>query len=418
MKAILDLALKQSLTMTNDMRLAIDMLAMSSQEIDQLLEEELVKNPCLEESEYFNSRRENLLEPYDEALTNASYQEDFRNHLLRQVGEARFNFYEKIIAEMLINNLDDDGLLHDRDETYQAIITEIGVFAEWIESVRRRIMHLDPLGCGALSINETLVFQAKEMSSHSHPEFATLLEDLRQNPQRKLTQGILNTLKGDGALHDLKWLNPRPSLPLLARASHEGVLPDVHVHTMAQGFNVSLNQPQSRKILVTKNYYQVKAAMVKDSRKRAAFLMRCLVFRERSLLTVAKIIVEHQKNFFREQGRLRPLTLREVSQDAGLHESSVSRLVKSKYLFCERGFFPLKYFFSAAVQGQEDEDRSSQSIKDQIREMLAKENKTAPLSDQKIADALAQVGTHISRRTVTKYRENMRISTAVERRRI
>lgn len=424
MKVTQDLALKQSLTMTHDMRLAIDMLSMNTLEIDRLVDEELEKNPCLEEdSDAYFERPSSFFDrdassSYDVALATIASTMDFRETLMRQVGLKRFNVLERFIAEMIINNLDDDGLFADHELVEAMIMDEFGIFPEWIDSVRLRIMDLEPLGCAAKSVKETLQHQVKFLS-FPHEKFLLLLDEVGELATPKYAFALLNKIRGDGKLQELRKLNPRPASPINDHDYHHQVFPDAIVEKSNNGLLVSLLKRPSRRLLV-KNGAQRLAGehgFVREQRKRANFLVRSLQFRENNLLLVTQAIVSHQEAWFLGNEELKPLSLSMVAEKCGLHESSISRLVNGKFLVCSRGFFELKYFFGQAVMANNsDEGMSARTIKDHIKAIVHKENKGAPWSDQKIVELLEKQGISISRRTVTKYRESLKIASTIERR--
>lgn len=427
MKATLDLVLKQSLLMTNDMRFCIDILAMTALEVEQLLDEELKKNPCLDENEYDESNfsfnfMHSTSSAHDIALANTAMVKDYRDGLLDQVHQGPFNSIEIRIAEILINNLDDDGFLTEKDSVYQAIKEELFVFDEWIDSVRFRLMDFEPIGCGALSVNETLLFQAKKILRFPHQEFLDLLTELKNKPGQKITPAFLSKLKEDPKLTEIKKLNARPSLQCQPALTADAALtPDVLATKTNDTYHVSLIRKPSHRMTINHHYETLKKAKqkeiakLKDHHKRALLLLRALTFRENNLLRVAKMVVNHQAGWFFDNEPLKPLILRDIAQALGLHESTVSRLVNGKYIFCNRGTFELKYLFSSSVKQSNNINCSANFIKEKISKLVAKEDRTNPLSDTKITELLGISGVHVSRRTVTKYRENLNINSATNR---
>lgn len=427
MKGSFELLVKQSLLMTSEMLFAIDMLGMNSVEIERLLDEELKNNPFLEENEhyFFNhglssiSSSDPEVSPFLIALFKNAKDEDFREQLLRQVGEGHFNTIESKIAFMIIHNLDDDGLLVDAELVYCLIREKLNVFDEWIESVRLRIMELEPMGCGAKSINETLMFQMKRKCHYAHHEFLTVLDGIKKNPNQKLNQRFRKIIKNDERLSELKKLCARPA-SLGQTIKVDGVLPDIVVTKNVGTPLVNLLRTPSKRLVLNgrlKTLKKMKETLLTKSHKRAIFLLRSLKFRENSVLTVAKLVVEAQSDWFFYGGALKALHLRDIAQHAGLHESNVSRIVRGKYVACDRGIFELKYFFGGALKQNNGLDELSASfIKEKIRFVIDKENKTSPFSDQQIKGLLFSQGIRISRRTIAKYRGSLKIASACERR--
>lgn len=418
MKTTTEFALNQSLLMTTDMRLAIGMLAMSTDEIEDLINDELIKNPCLEEDyDYYHHHISKSQEgAFDIAVKTCAAPQDFRQNLLTQMGEGKFNAIEATIATMLIHSLDDDGILSDYEHVFYWISEELGVYPEWIESVRLRILDLEPMGCGAKNINESLMHQIQRKCAHSHEQFMAIMDCIAKNPAKKITQAQLAHLNQDTKRGELKKLCPQPSSAQIETPSFlETINPDVMVTTHQQIAKTTLLKRPSERITINK---KTTLTFLKDHHRRAQFTSKALRFRENNLLAVAKLIVEQQQDWFVHNKPLKPLSLRDIAVRSGLHESSISRLSRGKYLSCDRGVFELKYFFNQAVTPDSNNDLTASSVKEHIKIMVAKENKSAPLSDQNICEELQKNGMPIARRTVSKYRKKLNIPPKSERVRV
>ena len=423
MKVSAQLALRQSLTLTHEMRQAIDMLAMTAVEIDGVIDEELLNNPLLEEAEHYRPLHEineffgDRVTAFDVALNTYSPIVDFREELMRQIGEGNFNVIEREIADHIVNNLNDDGLLLNHFDVYEDIIDKLGVFIEWIESVRKRIMDLDPLGCGACSSGESLIHQAKKVCQSPHQEFISLLQELQHDPALKLSLSRLGCMKADQAIVELRKLSARPSTGHHEKnAIINAIVPEVVVQRQPNGFDVSLSKKPSERIVIRANDFTMQNSYFRKNRKRALFIKKALHYREASLTLVSRAIVDYQQIWLKNCGPLKPLNLREIANVCGLHESSVSRLTRGKYLQCDKGIFELKYFFSGKIVNDADQAQSAISVKGQILNIIGKEDKKNPLSDQKIVEKLREDGLLLSRRTVTKYRESLALPSAYMRR--
>jgi RNA polymerase sigma-54 factor len=421
MKLTADVSLKQAMVMTQSMRQAIDMLAMSSSEIEQLIDEELNKNPILEEKEHyfsdhdlFRQGRSDSATSFDIAMETTSYQDDFRDHLRRQVGEGKFHSLEEQIAVMLIQNLDDHGFLSDAS-VFASIEDELWVYGDWIEIVRKRLMDLEPLGCGARDIYEAMTHQIKCVGKPSHQKFIKIIAKLQASPVEGLS---LARLKSENhSLAELRYLNPRPSRAFSKKEINlQEIIPDLIVSD-GNNLEVSLLKRPSERLMMKGDLKRAKSSSVfiLENRKRAAFLLKSLRFRETSLVLVARAIIHHQAGWFANNTGLKPLQLKDIAETCGLHESSISRLVRGKYLSTKKGVFELKYFFSQAV-GSGFLATSATFIKDQIRALVSREDKLKPLSDLKIVEKLRAMDIAVSRRTVTKYRKNLQLGPAHERR--
>jgi RNA polymerase sigma-54 factor len=391
MRITADLSLRQSLSLNTDMRLAIDMLAMSHSEIIDLIEEELKKNPSIDCFEPLGPKAEALME-------QIAYEPDFRQDLLEQLALQKLSYFEQQIARFLVHSLDDHGLLPDKEEVYQLIIDEFGVFAEWIDVVRCKIMNLSPMGCGAKDTKESLFFLLKQCK-HSHEDFLYLIN----NPPSKLN--LAHALsKADPHFKELKTLKLKPNDCF----SSEAINIDILVERAGDKLWPSLLKKPSQLLGISPS--------VPKKEKRAHFILRALKFRESSLLKLATFILIYQKDWFLGRGALRPLCLNTAAQALDLHESSISRLSRNKYLACAQGTFELKYFFSSKALVNEYGECSSLAVKEKIRALINQENKKKPLSDQQIAHILIAQSMPIARRTVAKYRESLKLLKAQDRR--
>lgn len=413
METIHDLHLEQSLHINNDLRLAIDMLAMTSEEVDELCAKEIEENPFIFYAE--NSSKEASAFSFREA----SHQKvkDFREHLLEQLRFHSFNSVEKYIAEYLIHSLDDDGLLTDASEVFEHIYEESGIFSEWSESVRLRLLAFDPLGCGALSVKEALFFQASLLPKAK--EICFLLKQLDGKTIQEFSKMELKKMIENCDSSCMKSLEPRP-----ARAFRQSQIlysiPDLLLDQRPGPISLHLIKKNSDNYVFDSNAFLKYSEFgltknIKIYQYRARFLFKAMRFREHNLLLVARAIVAHQKGWFFENKALKPLSLKNIAEETGLHESSVSRLVKNKELLSGRGLHLLKYFFTQGPAQNNSEHASSASIKAQMSELIARENKQHPYSDQALKNILEANTVRVARRTVAKYREALGILSAKER---
>lgn len=406
MKLIASLALKQSLHLNPNLSMAIAMLAMNDDEIEQLIDRELEANFCLirTKSETYPNDRIS----FDIALDSVAQNNDFRDHLWHQVKLSRFNRIERDIAEVIINNLDDDGLFSDSEAVIQQIINEQQVFYEWVLLVRQKIMALEPISCAAFNINEALSYQITSFFKHKPNHLLDLLAKLRHNPQLRLTINDIRQACDNKEIHKLKLIHPRPAQAFKGlQVQNHIIIPDLTMHINNGNFSLSLTNNYSRILMVDNSY---KNTLFKTRKKSANFFIKSLRFREHSLINVACAIINRQKGYFFNHQDLKPMILADIASDTGLHESSVSRLIRNKYLASKQGVHELKHFFSQAVNHQ-----SSIAIKALIKNLLTHEDKKHPLSDQQIAETLAKANMPLARRTVAKYRESLGIAAANHR---
>lgn len=368
---------------------------------------------------------------FDEELSGlenfAADELTLRDHLAGQINIDFHDASERMIAGRLMDMLDANGWLSGDLDT---VAVALGCDVARVEETLGKCQRLDPPGIFARSLAECLALQLRE-KDRLDPAMQALLDNLELLGKREF--GQLRRLCGVDnedllqMVTEIKELNPRPA----SAFDHEivqPVVPDVFVRRSAEGWHVELNAETMPRVLVNSRYYSVvrKHARNKadkeylsDRFQSANWLVRALHQRAETILKVATELVVQQEAFF-ERGveRLRPLTLRDVAEVVGVHESTVSRVTANKYLGMSRGIFELKYFFNSAIGHSEDgESRSAESIRFRIKALIDRETPEAVLSDDRIVDILREEGVDIARRTVAKYRDAMRIPSSVQRRR-
>ena len=350
-------------------------------------------------------------------------------HLDAQIGGLACNPKEEFVARHIAGLLDDAGYLTTplRDVAY-----DLGVDMDCAEDALEVIQMCDPTGVGARDLGECLALQAKEADRYD-PAMATLLANLDF-----LGKGEVARLKRlcrvddeDFAdmLRELRQYDPKPGLAF-ASSTSEAVVPDVLLNAKDDGgWDIQLNEDTLPRLVVNRDYYvelggESKSAdaetqgWLKEKLADAHWLIRALDQRQKTILKTAAEIVKQQDGFFRRGvSELRPLTLREVAEQIDMHESTVSRVTSNKYLWCERGTFELKYFFTSGVSSSDGEGASSEAIKARIKALTDAEDPKKVLSDQKLADLLNEEGFGLARRTVAKYREAIGVGSSAERRR-
>jgi RNA polymerase sigma-54 factor len=226
-------------------------------------------------------------------------------------------------------------------------------------------------------------------------------------------------------IRELRAYDPKPGCRF-SRSGAEEVTPDVFVRGTRTGFSVELNQATLPRLLVNRRYYQELKSGPQDKQSRAwlseclqnaNWLVKALDQRARTIVKVVSEIVKRQQGFFeRGVSAMKPMTLREVAEAIGMHESTVSRVTSNKYLLCDRGLYELKYFFGSGVQSAAGDGAAAEAVKDAIKQLIDAE--TEILSDDAIAALLKQKGFDVARRTVVKYREAMGIGSSIQRRRL
>jgi RNA polymerase sigma-54 factor len=328
------------------------------------------------------------------------------------------------LARMIAETLDETGYL----TVSLSDLSELtGAPRELLERALVLVQGLDPPGVGARNLAECLALQAKATDRYD-PAMARLIDnlDLLSKGRTNDLQRICGVDDEDLAdmIRELRAYDPKPGCRFSSSGA-EPVAPDVFVRRTPQGFVVELNTATLPRLLVNRRYYQELKRGPQDKNSRAwlseclasaNWLVKALDQRARTIVKVVSEIVKRQQGFFeRGVSALKPLTLREVGEAIGMHESTISRVTSNKYLLSDRGLYELKYFFGSGVASSDGDGASAQAVKAAIGELIAQESEI--LSDDSIAELLKQRGFDLARRTVVKYREAMGIGSSIQRRR-
>ena len=345
-------------------------------------------------------------------------------HLGGQIQFLDLSHGEKQIALKLVGEVNRDGFI-------EAPLDELAIAydctLETLETIREEVQLLDPVGICSLSMSECLVVQLRNAgygNSLAEKLVAGFLPQLADGKLKAVASelGVANEDISE-ALLIVKNLTPFPGRAY-SEEQTSYIEPDVYVVEQGDEFEVRLNLSGMPELSLNAEYLLLKEQAEKGSAqeaflearlKSAEFFVRSIEQRKLSILKTMRSILRYQIEFFREGPlKLKPLVLREVAEDVGMHESTISRITSNKYVHTPRGIFELKYFFSSAISSNSG-DMAAEAVKQRIKELITGELK--PLSDQRLADVLAAEGIQIARRTVAKYREGLGIATAKRRRR-
>jgi len=350
-----------------------------------------------------------------------------REHLLWQLEMEDFSPREALIGEALVDAINDDGYLTVALEEIDASIDDKVSLVE-VEAALVKVQRLDPAGIGARSLSECITLQLKQLDADTPGlnlaiDLATDHLDLiatRAHGELRRTLGVSEE-QLHAALALVKGCNPKPGLAVSPTAA-EYVIPDVFVRKIDNRWQVEISPTGVPRLSVNQTYANLLRgsgdhAVLRTQLQEARWLIRSLEIRNETLLKVATCIVARQTEFL-EHGdeAMKPMVLKDVAEEIGMHESTISRVTTNKYMHTPRGVFEFKYFFSSHLSSANGEDQSSTSVRAKIRKLIGAENPQKPLSDSKIANFLADSGIKVARRTVAKYRESMNIASSSERR--
>ncbi len=465
--------LVQKLILTPSLQQAIKLLPMSTLELAELLNQEMVENPLLEEVpteelqpaeqqaqndkadaekpsaektdqwddadyEYFfgdylddgyKSRAPSEVKELPPIENTLSTAQSLSDYLLWQLSLQTEDEQLREIGTAIIGNLDDDGYL-------VASVEEIAGMGDWpVTDVERALQHvqtLDPIGVAARDLQECLWLQIRRLGLEGTPTEKIVTEHLRllqnhQVPEIARRMGMpIEDLKEH--IEIIRNLDPKPGSRYNAQQS-QYVIPDVYVVKVEDQYVAMLNEEGLPQLRISPTYRRLldknvagtpenneTRAYVKDKFRSALWLIKSVDQRQKTIQKVANSIINFQREFL-DHGieYLRPLVLRDVANDIGMHESTVSRVVNNKYMHTPQGVFELKYFFHSGISSSYGDSVSSVTIKQRIRKIIENEDPRKPLSDSKIVSILQKEGLMLARRTIAKYREELKIPTSNQR---
>ena len=365
---------------------------------------------------------------------NGKTEDSLREHLFWQMEMTPFSDTDRMIAETIIDGIDDSGYLAQSiEELLQTFSPEDEIELEEVEAVLHRIQNFDPPGVGARDLQENLLLQLRALDSDT--QWLSEAKILVSRHLKILANRDFATLKRRMKLDEtklaevialIKSLSPRPGSHISDDRPHY-VTPDVYVKKIKGVWTCELNNDSAPNIKINEQYLNlVKGAKkdsdmssIKDHLQEARWFIKSLQSRNDTLLKVSRCILDFQRDFF-EYGEehMRALVLADVAEVVEMHESTISRVTTQKYMHTPKGIFELKYFFSSHVATASGGEASATAIRAIIKKFITAENARKPLSDNKISGMLAEQNYKVARRTVAKYRESMSIPPSNERKNI
>ncbi len=357
-----------------------------------------------------------------------------REHLMQQLGTTHVSARDAALVALLIDDINDDGLMESTLEEVLAMLApDLDVEIEELSAALCLLQSFDPPGVGARSLSECLSLQLRNpdltvLSALADQDVLALAREVCQNHLGVFATGNLAKLREQLgcsleqlqlACVTIRKLNPRPG-GHWSRPAADYAVPDVIAHRTRSGWKMRLNESIMPKLRVNELYAQALGSARSSEHtalhgqlQEARWLIRNVAQRFDTILRVSQAIADHQQAFFEQGwGAVRPLTLREISGELGLHESTVSRATTQKFMLTPFGTVELKRFFGAGLETDGGEATSSTAVQIKIRDYIQNEDRAKPLSDAQLAKLLDEQGINIARRTIAKYREQMRIPTA------
>lgn len=462
---------QQKLVMTPELRLALKILQMPQFELEEMVQQEIESNPVLELSDNANnndmkeeSENQDMVEPildkkneekesdvdwreylsyrgksyqaeglsdenselsYDNLIT---YNSSLRDHLIAQLQVIKMDKEISDICEFLIESLDENGYLTVNLEEV-SLMTSTSI--DLVERALKVIQGFEPAGVGARNLKECLLIQLKSMDNEDCRLKIIIeenLEDIGANRIGLIAKKLrLNAIDTQSLCDCIKNLEPKPGRSFENADATRYIVPDVIVEKIGGEYIVFVNDSYSTRLSVSSYYKNVLEHESKESQasqyisrklSSAMWMIKSIEHRRNTLFNVVSSIMEYQKDFL-EDGIIfmKSMTLKNISEEIGVHESTVSRAISGKYVQTPRGTFELKFFFKSGVDNDEGDTISSESVKKKIEKLISEEDHGHPISDQEISEFLFNDGVHISRRTVAKYRDEIGIPSSSKRKR-
>ena len=443
---------KQKLILTQVMQQSINVLQMSANDLREYIEKEFEENPILEADFNLIESKDNidntqlskyLNDRYDENYNYQYNNEDeisvfnfisdkksLKDYLYEQLGEIKSDIKIKKVVSYMIESLDSRGYL---ENTLEEICSDLGIDEEKVQNALEILQSLEPCGIGARDLKECLLIQLKskgildEIIKEIVLKYLEYIADCKYNYIAKELKITPKEVQAYGDI--IKSLEPKPSRGYYTGEEVKFIIPDAYIVKIGDKYNVIMNKDIIPNITINNLYKQEilngknkkEVEYVKEKVNNAIGLINDIEQRNNTILKLLECIVKKQKAYFENgQEYLKPMTLRDLADEMALHESTVSRAIKDKYILTSRGTVKIKDLFcngivSSRVNG---EDVSTNNIKNKIKQLIQLENKNKPLSDQAICDLLNKEYIDISRRTVAKYREELGIKSSSKRKRV
>lgn len=469
------MSMAQTLRMTPQLQQAIKLLQLSRMELETQVRSELEENPMLEETQDLKEEdlqrtkeAANEVEGADQTSADQDPQKqdefDWDNYLENQYkppqqsggGNEEIMNYENVMtttqtlhdylqwqakmfgfaedelqyAELLIDYIDDDGYIHT---PLQEIAESEKIEVSDLEDILKFVQEFDPPGVGARDIKECLLIQAKVLEEDTN-DLVYLINHHLKDLEKKNFDAIAKAMNRDvrevaDICKIIYSMDPKPGR-LYAAADTQYVTPDVYVYKVGDDYMVNLNEDGLPRLKIS-NFYRnmlkstgvdknVKTnEYIQEKLRSAVWLIKSIHQRQRTIFKVTESIVKYQREFL-EKGseHIRPMVLRDIANDIGMHESTVSRVTTAKYVHTPQGIFELKYFFNSGIGTTDGDSVASESVKMKIKELISKEDLKDPYSDQKIVELLKADGIVIARRTVAKYRDILKILPSSRRKKM
>lgn len=431
----------QKLIITTSLKQSLDILSMDKQDLeDEIIKQseenpviEIEKNNDIDWESYINDLYKSSYK-VNENYTNNEYlnyeniissEKNIYKELLFQISLYKLSNQERKVCEFIIYNLDENGYLNIKEKE---IVEYLKIKEELFNKCLEKIQQLEPIGVGARNLSECLIIQIRNRNIKDIKLEKIIREDLDKIALFKYKyiskKYSISTEKCLEYIQIIKILNPKPGKVYNIEKSVY-IQPDVVVEKIHNEFVLSLNDTDIPRVKINNFYKEILLQLnsdeyakkfIKENLNSAKELIKNIENRKSTILKIAKEIVKSQNDFFEKGTKyIKAMNMKDIAKNLNLHESTISRGVNGKYIMTPFGIFEFKYFFNTAISTDNKEGISNRSVKYILKEIIKKEDKYNPLSDEKIVEKLKENGMNISRRTVSKYRNELNIQSSNKR---
>ena len=389
------------------------------EEFDQLAKLDEEWREYMAQSSSYSGRSEDEEERRQFFFDSIANQETLQQHLIGQINGAELGISDRRLAELIIGNIDDNGFLQTNPEEMNA---NTGVPVADLRRILEIIQTFHPAGIGAVDLRDCLLIQLRRLGKEASLEFQIISKHLDELGKRRFPEiarrlGVTVDQVQQSA-YSIATLDPKPGA-IFAPDPNNYVLPDVSVEKIGDKYMVMLNGEQIPHLRISNTYKDLMAQngsggdvkdYIREKIRSGKFLIKSIHQRQQTISNIANQIVSRQEEFL-DNGTafLRPMTMVQIAEAVGVHETTVSRAISGKYISTPQGVFEMRYFFTPGYQTASGESMSNTSVKEAILDLIKGESANNPLSDKDIVSILSERGIPIARRTVAKYRNELNI---------
>jgi RNA polymerase sigma-54 factor len=389
------------------------------EEFDQLAKLDEEWRDYMAQSSSYSSRSQDDEEKRQFFFDSIATQETLQQHLMGQLNQTALDANDRKTAEVIIGNIDDSGFLQS---TPEEMSMNTGIPQEDFEHMLTLVQSFYPPGVGARDLRECLLIQLKREGKQNSLEYKIISDHMQDLGKRRFPEIArkmgLSAEQVQKCANNIAQLDPRPG-QIFAESPQNYVLPDVTVEKIDGEYQVILNGEQIPHLRISNTYKDIMSGdgsgnevkdYIRDKIRSGKFLIKSIHQRQQTISNIAHEIVKRQRDFLDHgTAHLKPLTMVQIADVVGVHETTVSRAISGKYMATPQGVFEMKYFFTPGYQTATGEAMSNTSVKEAIEELVKNEDGSAPLSDKEIVEILSERGIPIARRTVAKYRTELNI---------